>query len=105
MLLVGLLVYAGLAALCLAMDRHHRQIWQRTPGSRTRMALRVLGVCLLVGSLLASVHAAGGPLGVVAWFGILTLAGVLLVLLLPYAPRMAGVLAVIAPLAALLLVW
>ncbi len=104
MFLAGLLMYAGLTALSLAMDRHHRQVWLRAPDSKTVLVLRVTGICLLAISLLASVRAAGQALGLVAWFGVLPLAGVLLVLLLPYAPRTAGVLALIAPLAALLLI-
>ena len=103
MLLSALLAYSALTALCLAMNRHHRQLWHRPPSARRALLLRLVGLCLLVCSLLASTTAAGAPRGIVAWFGLVPLAALTLVALLPFYPRAAGVIAVLAPLSALLL--
>mgnify|MGYP001304141961 CR=1 FL=1 len=99
----ALFAYSGLAAVCLAMNRHHRQLWHRPATARRSWLLRLVGACLLVASLLASTAVAGVPRGVVAWFGILPLATLTLIVLLPFSPRTAGILALLAPLAALLL--
>ncbi|MEQ1580807.1 MAG: DUF3325 domain-containing protein [Steroidobacteraceae bacterium] len=104
MLVAALLAYSGFTALCLAISRHHRQLWHRPATSQRALVLRLVGAALLAGSLLASTQAEGMPRGVVAWFGVLPLAALLLVGLLPFSPRTAAVLAVLAPLSALLLV-
>ena len=46
--------FAGLAALCFAMDRHHRQLLDRAPSPGLRLALRLLGGGGLVLALLAA---------------------------------------------------
>ena len=102
MLAAALLSYAGLAALCLAMERHHRQLWHRAPTLQTAIVLRVLGIALLTLSLFVCVRALGGPRGVTAWFGILSIAGLGLVMLLPFAPRTVGTIALLAPMLAFL---
>lgn len=104
MLAALLLSYSGLAALCLAMNRHHRQLWHRPASAPRAMLLRSIGIVLLAGSLVASTTAAGTARGVVAWFGVLPLAALGLIGLLPFLPRAAALLAVLAPLSALLLV-
>lgn len=91
------LAYAGLAALCLAMDRHHAQVFGRVPATRAVLALRVLGVVLLASSALPSLGVFGAANGVVAWFGLLTGAALLLVFTLPFAPRAAAAFAVLGP--------
>lgn len=99
----ALLAYSGLTALCLAMNRHHRQVWHRPATTRRAWLLRLAGTCLLAASLLAATTVAGVPRGLVAWFGILPLAALALIVLLPFSPRTAGVLALLVPLPALLL--
>lgn len=99
----ALLAFAGLTAVCLAMNRHHRQVWHRPATAQRAWLLRSAGTCLLAASLLASTAAAGVPRGIVAWFGILPLAALALIVLLPFSPRTAGVLALLAPFSALLL--
>jgi len=103
MLIAALLAYSGFTALCLAMNRHHRQLWHRPASPRRALVLRLVGAALLGGSLLASTAGDGVARGVVAWFGILPLAALALVGVLPFSPRMAGLLAVLAPLSALML--
>lgn len=102
MMLAPILAYAGLTALCLAMDRHHRQVWQRVPAPGLRIGLRVLGSSLLAAAFTACVDTAGASIGSVSWFGVLSAAGLLLVFLLPYAPRFAAGLSLLAAPATLL---
>ncbi len=88
------LAYAGFMGLCLAMERHHEQVFgsRRIPVWRGRL-LRIVGWLLLALSLLPVVLETGWAVGIVLWAGLLTAAGVSLAFLLPYAPRMAIALA------------
>lgn len=58
-LLAFALACAGFAALALALDRHHRQVWQRGVSEHWRTLLRVAGTVGLGSSLAASVADAG----------------------------------------------
>ncbi|BCD84264.1 hypothetical protein PSm6_06710 [Pseudomonas solani] len=84
------LAYGGMLALCMGMERHFKQVWQRLPAPLLRRGLRVGGWLALGLSLVASVAAWGWAMGPVGWFGMLSLAGFGLVLLLPYQPRLAA---------------
>ena len=99
MLLGFLLCYGGFTALCLSMDRHHGELLGRKPSARRRQGMRISGWLLLALSLWAAVSAAGWGLGLVQWFAVLMLSGLLLVLLLPYRPRLALSLAGVSVLA------
>lgn len=93
-LIAGLLLaYSGMLALCMGLERHYKQVWLRVPASTLRRGLRVAGWLLLAASFAASVQAWGWAMGPVGWFGLISLAGLALVLLLPYAPRLSVVLA------------
>ena len=83
------LCYAGLTAVCLAMDRHHRQSLGLVPARRTGVSLRVLGFGMLGLALVQCTVGSPGSTGILAWFGLLTAAGLPLTFLLPYAPRFA----------------
>lgn len=83
------LAYAGFLALCLSMDRHHRDIFTRQPAPARRLALKGIGWLLLALSGWLSVLRWGWAEGPVGWLGLLTSAALLLVFLLPYAPRAA----------------
>ena len=89
MLLGFLLCYGGFTALCLSMDRHHGELLGRKPSVRRRQGMRIHGWLLLALSLWAAVSATGWGLGLVQWFAVLMLSALLLVLLLPYRPRLA----------------
>lgn len=89
MLLALLLCYGGFTALCLSMDRHHADLLRRKPTARRRQVMRVGGWLLLILSLWAGVSANGWGLGLVEWFAVLMLSALVLVLLLPYRPRLA----------------
>lgn len=84
-----LLAYAGMAALCQGLERHHKQVWQRVPSPWQRRALRLGGWLGLVASFAACVAAWGWAMGPVGWFGQISLAGFALPMLLAYRPRLA----------------
>ncbi len=81
------LSYAGMAALCLAMNRHYRQVTNRLPGRRRQLLLRSLGWMTLALALILCIDAWGVSIGTVAWFGMLTLGTLPLVVGLPWAAR------------------
>lgn len=84
------LAYAGFTGLCLAMERHHEQVFgvRRIPRLR-RLGLTGGGWLLLAGSLLPLLTAQGAEAGagITLWLGLLTAAALALALLLSYAPR------------------
>lgn len=89
-----LLAYSGMLGLCLGVERHFKQVWQRVPGPLLRRGLRLGGWLGLAGSFVASAAAWGWAMGPIGWFGLVSLAGLALVLLLPYRARGAVWLAV-----------
>ena len=93
MLLALLMCYAGFTALCLSTDRHHGELLHSKPSARRRWALRVMGWLLLALSIWPAVTLAGWGQGLVEWCAVLMLSALLLVLLLPYRPRLALILA------------
>lgn len=95
------LSFAGLAALCLAMDRHHRAIVLGPPSRRRARTLRWTGWAGLAASFAAAIITSDWNFGPVQWLGSLTGAALLLVGLVSYRPgwvRPAAILAL--PLAA-----
>ena len=93
MLLACLLCYGAFTALCLSMDRHHADLLGRKLSPRLRPWLKLAGWLLLALSLWAAVSSTGWGLGLVEWCAVLMLSALLLVLLLPYRPRLALLLA------------
>ena len=104
MLLPLLLCYGGFTALCLSMDRHHRDLLGGKPSPRRRQVLKVGGWLLLLVSLWVALALKGWALGLVQWSAVLMASGLALVLLMPYRPRLALSLAalslVLSPVAA-----
>jgi hypothetical protein len=94
-----LLTQAALTALCLAMPKHHAQVWQHegSPGRRT--LLRAAGWLALWLAAAICVVADGVGVGLVLWCALLTVAGSVVAWLLPYRPRWIPVLGVGALLA------
>jgi hypothetical protein len=91
MILLALLsAHIGFGALALAMDRHHRQVFGRGPGTPLRITLRIVGASALAASFAACVAGSGWSIGAVEWFGVLSAAPLTLVLLLAYRPRSAS---------------
>jgi hypothetical protein len=88
LLLSLLLAYAGMLSFCLCMERHWKQlVGTRLPAS-VRSLGKPLGALLLVLALYAASGAWLGGMALVGWFGLVSLAGLALLLLLPYAPRL-----------------
>ena len=89
--LVFALCYAGLSALCLAMDRHYADLHGRgaEPPAPLRRRLQWTGSLAMAAALAWAMHIAGGGYGLVYWVGSLTGCGLLLIWLLPYAPHQA----------------
>lgn len=81
------LCFAGMAALSLAIDRHHRQVYGDDAPPRKRYLLRVAGTLLLVLAVVPCVVLWGAGAGLVAWIGMLTIGALLAAGLLPYWPR------------------
>ncbi|MBN3966430.1 DUF3325 domain-containing protein [Pseudomonas gregormendelii] len=88
MLLALLLCYSGFTALCLSMDRHHAELLGHKPTAGRRKLLKLAGWSLLAVSPWVLVSRIGWGLGLVEWFAVLMLSALLLVLLLPYRPRL-----------------
>jgi len=88
-LLALLLAYVGMSALCMGLERSFRQVFKRIPSALSCRCLRALGWLLLVASLAFSVRMWGVAAGIVGWVGVMSVAGVALIMLLPYAPRVA----------------
>ncbi len=84
-----LFAYAGMLGLCQGLERHYKQVWQRSPSPALRLSLRALGWLGLLLSLLLCAQAWGWAMGPVGWFGLLSISAFSLALLLPYAPRVA----------------
>ena len=101
MLLALLMCYAGFTALCLSTDRHHGELLRSKPSPGRRLSLRVAGWLMLSVSIWPAVAVAvsGWGQGLVEWCAVLMLSALLLVLLLPYRPRLALMLACVGVLA------
>lgn len=82
--------YAGMTGLSLAMPRHHEQVTgQRILPSGRRHFFKILGWLLLILAIVPCIQAWGAAVGMVVWFGFLTAGGLLVILMLPYFPRLA----------------
>ncbi|MGR3888081.1 DUF3325 domain-containing protein [Pseudomonas sp. 1152_12] len=93
MLLALLMCYAGFTALCLSTDRHHGELLHSKPSSARRLTLRAVAGLLLALSIAPAMVVSGLAQGLVEWCAVLMLSALLLVLLLPYRPRLALILA------------
>lgn len=82
------LAHAGLAALAWAMDKHRRQL---APGANPRRPhsrpIRLFGWAALALSLWSAWFGLGPGVGLTQWFGLLSLAALMLILQLTYLPR------------------
>ncbi len=84
--LTFLVMSAGFAALALAMERHHRDVFARTLTNARRNRFRICGTGLLLLSLLACILACGIQFGLVWFIGLSGLAAVLVLLGLAFFP-------------------
>jgi hypothetical protein len=94
--------YAGLTALCLAMAGNYAQVFGRNPPARHSKMLRLAGSLLLLADLLAATRIWGWPIGTVTTLVTTSIGGLLLIFLLPYAPRFAAAAATLCACAGLI---
>jgi len=85
----ALFAYAGMLGLCQGLERHYKPVWRRECPAALGRLLRGAGWLALLASLWLCAQAWGWAMGPVAWFAMISLAGLLLVMLLPYWPRLA----------------
>ncbi len=82
------LSYAGMAALCLALERHYQELTGQYEVPRgVRATLRTLGAMLLLGALALCLWTWGATVGWVSWLAWLTAGALVVALLASYAPR------------------
>lgn len=100
MLLAFAFLYSGFTSLCLAKSRH----WQQVFPAQTLMisapvhtTLQVTGWLQLILGAVCCVQAQGFATGSVLLWGLVSAAAFLLIMLLPYAPRLAAGFALAAP--------
>jgi hypothetical protein len=90
----GLIGFAGLTSLSLAMQKHRGAL--SPPVRLSPGHARLLGWIMLGASAALACAGFGLALGIVAWIGQLSVAGVLLVLLMSWRPIAAPAVAMIA---------
>ncbi|WP_407297095.1 DUF3325 domain-containing protein [Stutzerimonas zhaodongensis] len=83
------LAYVAMLALCLAMPRHHRQLFDHAPSSLRQRGLRLLAGGALIAIVMLDVAALGVSIGLVVCLGQLMCAGLLVGLMLAWRERMA----------------
>jgi len=89
-LLAFALAHAGMTALCLAMHRHHASLFGQVPSPLRSLLLRLTGSLLLVLAIVVMTQAYGVAIGFVVAICVMSIAGLCLIFLLPYAPRVAA---------------
>ena len=82
-----LLALAGFAALALSMKKHHRDLFGAPPPRGRAMAFQAAGWTLLALSIMPCVIESGWSVGLVLWFGLLTVAALVVALSMTYGPR------------------
>ncbi|MCQ4259477.1 DUF3325 domain-containing protein [Stutzerimonas stutzeri] len=78
------LAYLGMLALCLAMSRHHRDVFETSPSPGKQRGLRLIAAGLLIASLILNVESLGIEIGLVVGITQLMFAGVTVCLVLAW---------------------
>ncbi|WP_447746526.1 DUF3325 domain-containing protein [Pseudomonas nicosulfuronedens] len=89
MLLVFGLNLLALAAACLSLSRHHRELFGKVPSDSRVRLLRLVALVDGALALAYTIQRMGIELGIVYWACLLMIAGAVLVLLLAWRPRWA----------------
>lgn len=100
MLLAFAFLYSGFTSICLAKSRHWQQVFPAQTlmvAAPIRKALQITGWLQLLLGAACCVQAQGFATGSVLLWGLVSTAALLLIMLLPYAPRFAAGFAVAAP--------
>jgi hypothetical protein len=90
----GLIGFAGLTSLSLTMKKHRGAL--PPPARLTPGRARVLGWVLIAASVALACAGFGVGMGIVAWIGQLSVAGVLLILVMSWRPNWAPAAAILA---------
>ena len=91
------LCFSGFVALSLSMNRHHEQVFATKPGERRIQVLRLAGWLALGLAIVPCLQAFSLSVGLTLWVSTLSVAAALLIILLPYAPRVITSVALLAP--------
>lgn len=91
------LCFNGFTALCLSMERHHKQVFATSASLLERWLFRIGGWVALALSIMPCVSALGISIGLSLWAVLLTFAGLLVMALLSYWPRVLVAAAFAAP--------
>jgi len=83
------LTYAGMLMICLGMARHWKQLTSPRIPAELRRACVPTGVLFLALAAYTCSFVWDTGMAWVAWFGMSSLGGLMLLMLLPYAPRLA----------------
>lgn len=89
------LAYAGMLGFCLGKERHWKQLMNPRIPVRLRRVCIPAGALLLGLSIVAALRVWPGGMALVAWFGLISLTGFALLMLIPYAPRVVTMLPVL----------
>lgn len=92
--------FSGFTALCLAMERHHRDVLGGKPTARRRMLLKAAGAAGVIVAL-ALLASARAWIGLVEWVGVLAAGATLVAVVLAYRPKAAPLAGIIAATAVL----
>ncbi|WP_019340217.1 DUF3325 domain-containing protein [Stutzerimonas stutzeri] len=84
-----MLAYAGMLGFCLGKERHWKQLVNPRVSVRLRRLCTPAGAVLLGLSAFAALRVWPGGMALVGWFGAMSLTGFALLMLIPYAPRVA----------------
>lgn len=85
--LLGLILScSGFSAIALSMRRHHQDVFVMPLGRRRKQMLAAIGWLLLGASIWPAVAGQGISVGIPFWFGIITLAALIVVMSLTYGP-------------------
>ena len=83
------LAYAGMLGFCLGKERHWKQLVNPHVPIGLRRVSAPTGTALLGLAVYSSCQVWPGGMAVVGWLGLISLAGFALLMLRPYAPRLA----------------
>lgn len=89
LLLALSLAYAGMLGICLSMVRHWQKLVSPDLPENIRRACAPAALVLLGLSCWIAMDLWPVAMGIVAWFGMVSVTGFALLLLLPYQPRLA----------------
>lgn len=81
------MAYLGMAALCMAMSRHHRELFETSPSVSKQRWLRLIAIALLAISLALNIQSLGVSIGLVVGVIELMFAGLTVCLVLAWRKR------------------